>query len=90
MNFRQSKTLRVRSDQNLELVKNQPCKVCGKRPVDPHHIRSRGAGGGDELENLLPLCRQHHVEWHTIGGKSMTKKYDLPITWEIYPRRSDL
>jgi hypothetical protein len=28
--------------------------------LDVHHIVSRGAGGGDEKENLICLCRVHH------------------------------
>ena len=28
--------------------------------LDPHHIHSKGAGGGDTKENLITLCREHH------------------------------
>ena len=28
--------------------------------IDPHHIISRGAGGGDEPQNIIALCRRHH------------------------------
>ena len=28
--------------------------------LDPHHITTRGAGGEDELENIISLCRHHH------------------------------
>lgn len=28
--------------------------------LDPHHIVTRGAGGNDELTNLITLCRKHH------------------------------
>src|SRR5688572_21418953 len=27
-------------------------------PCDPHHVKSRGAGG--TWRDLVPLCRQHH------------------------------
>ena len=37
-----------------------------KRPctagLDPHHIKSKGSGGGDVPENLITLCRGHHNE----------------------------
>ena len=28
--------------------------------LDPHHIKTRGAGGGDTRSNLISLCRGHH------------------------------
>jgi hypothetical protein len=28
--------------------------------LDPHHIKTRGSGGGDTLENGITLCRRHH------------------------------
>ena len=31
-------------------------------PLDPHHIRRRGQGGPDSLDNLVSLCRAHH-DW---------------------------
>jgi hypothetical protein len=38
--------------------------ACGG-PLDPHHTRSVGAGGGDE--GLVPLCRIHHDLTHNTG-----------------------
>ena len=34
--------------------------------VDIHHIDCRGMGGSkdkDKIENLMGLCRQHHLEY---------------------------
>jgi hypothetical protein len=31
---------------------------------DVHHIETRGSGGGDEPENLITLCRNHHNAAH--------------------------
>jgi 5-methylcytosine-specific restriction endonuclease McrA len=42
------------------------CEVCGKRAVDIHHIVRRGMGGDkskDEIQNLMALCRECHVEY---------------------------
>jgi len=42
------------------------CEWCGVKalhthwPLDPHHIKTRGAGGGDTLDNLVILCRPDH------------------------------
>lgn len=35
--------------------------------MDACHVISKGAGGPDEHWNLMPLCRKHHIEQHTIG-----------------------
>jgi 5-methylcytosine-specific restriction endonuclease McrA len=32
--------------------------------VDPHHIKSRGSGGGDTRLNLIGLCRECHNKVH--------------------------
>lgn len=39
------------------LCRNHPTIKC-ELPMDPHHVRTRGAGGGDE--QVVPLCRRHH------------------------------
>lgn len=44
-----------------------PCEVCGMLAVDIHHIESKGMGGSktkDNIENLIALCRDHHVMAH--------------------------
>jgi hypothetical protein len=49
-----------------------PCEVCGNRGVDIHHIDCKGMGGSklkDDIENIMALCREHHIEY---GDK---KKY---------------
>jgi hypothetical protein len=72
------KKSRVRSKSNLSLIKTLPCMICGQSPVDPDHWSTRGAGGGDELENLSPLCRWHHIE-KGMGVKSFYLKYETRI-----------
>ena len=65
------------------------CVVCRSRNVDPHHVRSRGAGGGDR-ENIVPLCRLHHDEVGRLGRPSFEAKYRVELravaglTWRIY------
>lgn len=58
------------------------CLVCGNQRVDLDHIRTRGAGNGDYILknkkliiNIIPECRAHHIERHTIGLKRFRKKY---------------
>jgi hypothetical protein len=52
-----------------------PCEVCGSQAVDIHHIEARGMGGSkdrDTIENLMGLCRQHHIEY---GDKKQYKEF---------------
>jgi len=62
-------------------LKKKICCVCGK-PAEVHHYESIGMGGDrtevDDSDNLvLPLCRSHHTESHTVGRESFTKKYHI-------------
>lgn len=51
------------------------CVICGAPNPDPAHIRSKGAGGHDIDENVIPLCRQHHMAQHVYGWEVMINKY---------------
>ena len=48
------------------------CVICGKEPVDVHHIRPFREFGvenheeANALDNLVCLCRQHHSKWEGI------------------------
>lgn len=68
------KPSRKRDDDALAAVRGQPCLICA-RPSDPCHVRSRGAGGGDESWNLMRLCRRHHNEQHAHGWRVMAYKH---------------
>lgn len=80
-----------------EYVKTLPCLICGRRPVDPHHVRSKGAGWLDRLPdgsgNVVPLCAGldgHHVEGHQVGWRTFGAKYGVSlasIAKEIAARR---
>lgn len=75
------KNVRKRDKKLLREVKGRPCLICFKRPTDPAHIQSRGAGGDDSEANVIPLCRAHHREQHRIGIKSFTEKYRAVQAW---------
>ena len=41
------------------------CVVCGFDPiVEVHHLQPRSQGGSDEIENLVPVCPNHHAMAH--------------------------
>lgn len=50
---------------------------CGLLASDKHHIRTRGAGGTDDPENIIYLCRSCHSEVHMIGRETFATKYGL-------------
>ena len=44
----------------FEIYGNQ-CGVCGSsNNLTTHHIVRKSEGGGDEMSNLYPLCREDH------------------------------
>ncbi len=72
--------------KNKELCKSylkMPCIVCGSyNSVSGHHIRSKGSGGPDIKENLIPLCLNHHTEVHQIAMVAFCQKYSA-VKWYI-------
>ena len=47
-----------------------PCEICSHKAVDIHHIEARGMGGTskkDDIENLMALCRQCHIQYGDIS-----------------------
>lgn len=84
-----SKPKRVSDDSVLARTRLIPCVACGAQPSDPAHIKSRGAGGGDECWNVIPLCRGDHQAQHRMGWVTFARKnwsvFDwlLRHNWEI-------
>lgn len=55
-----------RSAEHLAFVRARPCCYCSAPgPSDPHHFGGSG-GTGIKAHDLftVPLCRQHHDEYH--------------------------
>lgn len=47
-----------------------PCLACGYTTENGntfHHIKSRGSGGSDHAQNMMPLCQKHHNLVHNMG-----------------------
>tara|TARA_R100000655_G_scaffold104286_1_gene151378 strand:- start:7916 stop:8188 length:273 start_codon:yes stop_codon:yes gene_type:complete len=71
----------------INLVKTFGCSVCGSSPVDAHHLDTIGMGSNrkkDSYEDFscVPLCRQHHNEWHQCGDTEFYKKYRINL-WRV-------
>jgi hypothetical protein len=63
---------RLRDKAHLAFVATQPCLVCGRKPVDPHHVRfaqGRALGRKVSDEFTVPLCRTHHRALHRSGSE---------------------
>lgn len=60
------------------------------RISDPHHVTTRGAGGGDVAENVMPLCPKHHQEYHRRGGREMADRYPRVLAWLQGFNRTDV
>ena len=46
----------------LAVTSNQRCRMCGRGPVDVHHVRGRLGDLLTDTRYWLPLCRRHH-DW---------------------------
>ncbi|MDA8335928.1 MAG: HNH endonuclease signature motif containing protein [Peptococcaceae bacterium] len=59
----------VRSQSVIDDVRNavETCEIpdCPCRPLQVHHIRSKGSGGSDIRCNLIALCAVHHNDAQT-------------------------
>jgi len=65
-------------DSNESTLPFQQCAVSGCRDWgDRHHIKTRGAGGSDDPENIIYLCRVHHAELHAIGTEKFLARRRL-------------
>ena len=62
-------------------IKQKKCVVCGQR-AEIHHYDTIGMGRDrktvDDSDSLvIPLCRSHHSEAHSIGRDSFCEKYHI-------------
>ena len=57
------------------------CCVCQKK-AELHHCQSIGAGYNRREKPqvgalVMPLCREHHMEWHRTSGKGFNELYHV-------------
>ena len=43
---------------------SEPCTENHLRHLNVHHIQERQNGGSHDLDNLITLCRAHHIQIH--------------------------
>lgn len=71
------KPQRVKDRALLDSYHTRRCIICNRHGCDPCHIKSKGSGGTDEDFNLLPMCRLHHTESHSLGWDKFLVKYPV-------------
>ena len=65
----------------IQACRKNRCEYCGAvTNIEPHHINTRGSGGGDIKENLIQLCTRCHINTHS--GQYPTKEDCLKIVAE--------
>lgn len=80
------KIKRVVDEEYVRWLHGWPCCVSSCRfwPVHAHHVRSKGAGGGDD--QCVPLCAFHHVVGpkavHKIGVKTFQSLFQVSLECE--------
>jgi 5-methylcytosine-specific restriction endonuclease McrA len=75
------KPRRIENREILDEIKRQACLGCGAPESDPSHVTSVGAGGGDTEENVMPLCRRCHSQWHSQGVYTFSIRHPKVIDW---------
>jgi hypothetical protein len=68
-------------DYVYNCIINKRCPICGKK-ADLHHIDAVGMGHDrneiiHEGLEVMSLCREHHMEIHSMGKADFFKKYHL-------------
>jgi len=78
---------RVTDEDYLDFLRGQHCIVCMAPADDPHHLKSRGAGGSDYT--AVPLCRGHHRELHAMPDADFEDEYHLDLWREAVRHLTD-
>lgn len=84
----------IRDPALVSEVRRFPCLACtpGRQlhRTEAHHVTTRGAGGGDVPNNLMPLCTLHHKSWHDMGPQYMVRTFPRVKSWLVYWDRTDI
>jgi len=79
----------------IEWIRLRPCGVCSESPPsDPHHVRSRAAGGRND-SNVAPLCRVCHTRVHQLGKLTFRSRTGVNLEdvareeWAIWKEKGE-
>lgn len=85
-----AKPIRIENKKLLAEIRKLNCLACGRRGSEAHHVSSKGSGGDDVADNLMPLCRICHTKIHQIGAVKMSEKHPTVKNWLISHGRQDV
>ncbi len=74
-------TSRKACDADLDLVRKQPCLICGVKPSDPHHLPGYKNARRRTHDLVIPLCRMHHRWVHDTAKGVKWERDNLPNLW---------
>lgn len=67
-----TKHKRITDRKMIAMMRKPYCEYCrGRATGEPHHVFTRGSGGGDIRENLVQLCGSCHTLAHDGGIHQM-------------------
>lgn len=69
-----------RDKEYTEFLHLVPCAICGKLPVETHHVDGRKFGTNDHRQ--IPLCPFHHRGTggiHNMGNISFQVHYEIDV-----------
>jgi len=88
VNRKRRETEKLRTYHSVERrqwVNGLPCAIegCENRPCDNAHVSPVGDPSGvarkHDYTQIIPLCREHHTEMHTVGEKTFARKYNIDL-----------
>ena len=84
---------RWRSQGHLNFVRSFHCSIngCQDMPIECAHVRlGSGAGMGQKPDDwrVVPLCREHHSQQHTVGEQTFWKGVDIEALIEAFCKAS--
>ena len=84
---------RWRSQGHLNFIRSFHCAIdgCQGMPIECAHVRNgSGAGMGQKPDDwrVVPLCREHHGQQHTVGEQTFWKGIDIEALIEAFCKAS--
>lgn len=69
------------NEKYLEFVRSFPCAFCNRSDgIDAHHIAHRAWREVKRDDYVtLPLCRECHSLWHSVGFEKAIEKHHLKL-----------
>lgn len=60
------------------------CGLTGEGMVTFHHVHTRGSGGTNHENNLMPLCFKHHEQIHRYALSKFVGIFPSVKNWLLY------